>query len=204
VATQDTVTQLIAAVRRVRRLVPEAAALELAGHDYSDPSKPRIAWDDADARDRLVSALVTDALAVLDAVAGLELSGEAADAVGLLALVASQDVEPSEDEGSWRIARQTAPDRVISTVDPESRHIHKTVNAYRNGYKAHVVVESQTGLICGQTLTPANVPDGATGVGLMVKEPEGRQVLADSAYGSGETRAALRRRSTASPPSPGP
>src|SRR6187431_469741 len=46
VATQDTVTQLIAAIRRVRRLVPQAAVLELAGHDYDDPGKPRIAWDD--------------------------------------------------------------------------------------------------------------------------------------------------------------
>jgi IS5 family transposase len=194
VATQDTVTQLIAAVRRVRRFVPEAAELPLAGHDYSDPSKPRIAWDDVDARDRLVSALVIDALAVLEAVSSLELGGEAADAVGLLALVAGQDVEPGDEEGAWRIARKTAPDRVISTVDPESRHIHKTVNAYRNGYKAHIVVEPQTGLICGQQLTPGNTPDGAVGVDLMASEPKGRLVLADSAYGSGQTRAGLRER----------
>ena len=194
VATQDTVTQLIAAIRRVRRLVSEAAAVTLVGHDYNDPGKPRIAWDDSEARDQLVTALVTDALAVLAAVEGLDLSGEAADAVGLLALVAGQDVEPGDEEGSWRIAHKTAPDRVISTVDPDSRHIHKTVGAYRNGYKAHVVVEPQTGLICGQHLTPANVPDGVAGVDLMEREPSGRQLLADSAYGSGETRAALRRR----------
>ncbi|MGH8974119.1 MAG: transposase [Acidimicrobiia bacterium] len=181
VATQDTVTQLIAAIRRVRRLVPQAAALDLPGHDYNDPGKPRIAWDDTEARNQLITALVTDALAVLAAVEGVELMGEAADAVGLLALVAGQDVEPGGGEGSWRIARKTAPDRVISTVDPESRHIHKTVGAYRNGYKAHVVVEPQTGLICGQRLTPANVPDGKAGVDLMEHEPKNRQVLADSA-----------------------
>lgn len=194
VATQDTVTQLIAAIRRVRRLVPEAAVLDLVGHDYANPSKPRIAWDDRDARDRLITALITDALIVLEAVTGLELRGEAHDAVGLLALVAGQDVEAGDGDGSWRIARQTAPDRVISTVDPDSRHIHKTVHSYRDGYKAHVVVEPQTGLICGQTLTPANVPDGTAGIDLMASEPKGRQVLADSAYGSGETRTALRRR----------
>jgi IS5 family transposase len=194
VATQDTVTQLIAAIRRVRRLVPEAAALDLAGHDYSNPGKPRIAWDDSEARDELVTALVNDALVVLAVVEGLELAGEAADAVGLLALVSGQDVEPADRDGSWRIAQRTAPDRVVSTVDAESRHIHKTVGAYRNGYKAHVVVEPRTGLICGQQLTPANVPDGTAGVDLMEQEPKGRQVLADSAYGSGETRAALRRR----------
>jgi IS5 family transposase len=194
VATQDTVTQVIAAIRRVRRLVPEAAGLELVGHDYSDPGKPRIAWDDDAARQQLISALVNDALAVLEAVEGLGLRGEALDAVGLLALVAGQDVEPGDGEGTWRIARRTAADRVISTVDPDSRHIHKTVRSYRNGYKAHVVVEPTTGLICGQRLTAGNAPDGPTGVELMASEPEGRQVLADSAYGSGETRVALRER----------
>jgi IS5 family transposase len=194
VATQDTVTQLIAAIRRVRRLVPEAAALGLAGHDYSQPGKPRIAWDDSEARDQLVTALVNDALAVLAALEGLEVTGEAADALGVLALVAGQDVETGDADGTWRIARRTAPDRVISTVDPESRHIHKTVGAYRNGYKAHIVIEPRTGLICGQRLTPGNTPDGAVAVDLMASEPTGRQILADSAYGSGETRTALRQR----------
>ena len=194
VATQDTVTQLIAAIRRVRRLVPAAAALELTAHDYSDPGKPRIAWDDDDARSQLVTGLVNDALVVLATVDGLDLDPTATEAVGLLALVAGQDVEPGDQQGSWRIAQRTAKDRVISTVDPDSRHIHKTVRAYRNGYKAHVVVEPTTGLICGQRLTAGNAPDGPTGAELMVSEPRRRQVLADSAYGSGETRVALKRR----------
>jgi IS5 family transposase len=193
VATQDTVTQLIAAIRRVRRLVPEAAVLALTAHDYSSPGKPRIAWDDQDARNELVTGLVNDALTVLRAIEGAELAGDAADAIGLLALIAGQDVEPGDEDGTWRIARKTAPDRVISTVDPESRHIHKTVGAYRNGYKAHVVVEPRTGLICGQRLTPGNTPDGTVGAELMAQEPKNCQVLADSAYGSGETRAELRR-----------
>jgi hypothetical protein len=50
VATQDTVTQLIAAIRRVARVVPGAAevvAVVCTAHDYADPGKPRIAWDDA-------------------------------------------------------------------------------------------------------------------------------------------------------------
>jgi hypothetical protein len=64
VATQDTVTQLVAAIRRVRRDVPEAAALiaaECRAHDYDNPGKPAIAWDDEAARAALVDALVTDA-----------------------------------------------------------------------------------------------------------------------------------------------
>jgi transposase len=192
VATQDTVTQLIAAIRRVRRLVPEAAALELVGHDYSDPGKPRIAWDDRDARDQLITGLVTDALVVLAALEGVEVSGEAADAVGLLALVAGQDVEPGDTDGTWRIARATAADRVVSTVDPESRHVHKTVREHRDGYKAHVAIEPDTGLVTDCALTPGNVTDGAAGVGLLARERPGLEIYADSAYGSGATRAALR------------
>jgi hypothetical protein len=38
-----------------------------------------------------------------------------------LAEVAGQDVEQSDD-GGFRIARRVAPDRIISTVDPEARH----------------------------------------------------------------------------------
>jgi hypothetical protein len=63
-----------------------------SAHDYDDPGKPRIAWNDQQARDALVDALVRDALAVLAALPEQE-PGPAADAVGLLALVAGQDVE---------------------------------------------------------------------------------------------------------------
>jgi hypothetical protein len=59
--------------------------------------KPDIAWDDEAARDGLVSALVTDALALLAAVDPGPLDGKAADAYALLALVAGQDVELADD-----------------------------------------------------------------------------------------------------------
>ena len=120
VATQDTITQLVAAVRRVGRVVPGAAELIAAvctGHDYSCPGKPRIDWDDPAAKDALVSALVNDANALVAALKGRKLEEQAASAVGLLALVAGQDVEPAEGsdgtDGRWRIARKVAEDRVI-------------------------------------------------------------------------------------------
>ena len=60
----------------------------------------------------------------------------------MLALVAGQDVEPVEGsdgtDGRWRIARRVAPDRVISTVDPEARHAHKTRHRRQDGFKAHI------------------------------------------------------------------
>lgn len=192
VATQDTVTQLIAAIRRVRRLVPEAAAVTLTAHDYDAGAKPTMAWDDPVAKAALVTALVNDALALIAALDGVSLSDEQADAVGLLALVAGQDVEPGDTEGTWRIAQRVAPDRVISVVDPEARHMHKSRSEYRDGYKAHVAVEPDTGIVTGAALTPANAGDGPTGVRLLEGE-ESREVYADSAYGGGETRADIRR-----------
>jgi IS5 family transposase len=192
VATQDTVTQLVGAIRRVRRLVPATGALELGAHDYDhDPGKPACSWDDAEARDQLVSALVGDARAVLATVKGEHLDGEQAEAVGLLGLVAGQDVEPGEVEGSWRIARKVAADRVISVVDPDARHMHKSRSSYRDGYKAHLAVEPETGLVCAAALTPANAADGPTGIGLLAGEAPGLEVLGDAAYGGGATRAAL-------------
>jgi IS5 family transposase len=171
VARQDTVTQLIAAIRRVSREVPGAAEIVAArctGHDYAQPGKPRIAWDDEAAREELVSALVNDALALLaalDVEAITAAGGKPAEAVALLALVAGQDVEPADGsdgtDGRWRIARRTAPDRMISTVDPQARHAHKTRERRQDGFKAHVVVEPDTGLITEAEVTKVNGPENS-------------------------------------------
>ena len=162
VATQGTVTQLVAAIRRVAREVPGAAeqiAVVCTGHDYSRPGKPKIDWDDPAAKEALVSALVNDANALVDAFKDAELGEAAASALALLALVAGQDVEPAEDsdgtDGRWRIARKVAGDRVISTVDPDARHTRKSPEARRDGYRAHVAADPETGIITDEKLTRA-------------------------------------------------
>jgi len=192
VATQDTVTQLIAAIRRVRRVVPGAADVTLVAHDYDASGKPLIAWDDPVAKAALVDALVNDALALLAGFDGASEGSDAASALGLLALVAGQDVE-QDDDGTWKIAQRVASDRIISTVDPEARHMHKSRSEYRDGYKAHIAVEPETGLVTATALTAANASDGPTGIELLIGEEPGLQILADGAYGSGETLAALKR-----------
>ena len=160
VATQDTVTQLIGAIRRVRREVvgaPEVIAEHCSAHDYDDPGKPAIAWDDADARERLVDALVSDAHRLLGHLPEAELGPRAAEAVALLALIAGQDVEPVEGsdgtDGRWRIAQRVAPDRVISTVDPDTRHVHKSLARRQDGFKGHLAIEPDTGIITDCALT---------------------------------------------------
>jgi hypothetical protein len=194
VATQDTVTQLVSMIRRVRRAIPAAAAVSVGAHDYETPGKPACAWDDPAARDELVTGLVNDARAILHAVADLTLDAEREALVGLLALVAGQDVEEGDTPGSWRIARKVVKDRTISTVDPETRHMHKSRSNYRDGYKAHLAVEPETGIITGVELTPANTGDGPAGVALLDGEEPGLEVLGDSAYGSGPVRADLAAR----------
>ena len=201
VATQDTVTQLIAAIRRVGRDVPAAAeviAAHCTAHDYDDPGKPAIAWNDKAARDRLVDGLVTDAHQVLGHLPEQELGPRAAEAVALLALVAGQDVEPAEGsdgtDGHWRIAQNVAGDRVISTVDPDTRHAHKTVHRRQDGFKAHIAIEPDTGIITDCALTKASGTDNheaVVGLALLADEHEPVRVLGDSAYGTGAARAAL-------------
>jgi Transposase DDE domain/Transposase domain (DUF772) len=209
VATQDTVTQLTAAIRRVARVVPGAGEViaRVCRLDYGKPGKPVIDWDDPAAKQNLVSDLVNDALAVLDALAGPGAPPRAdaqADALGLLALVAGQDVEPAEDsdgtDGRWRIARKVAGDRVISTVDREARHTRKSKSVRRDGFRAHVAAEPGTGLITGCALTMAagaGSSDAENGVRLTAADrfgggqdqPAGLEVYGDSHYGSGQARA---------------
>ena len=189
VATQDTVTQLVAAMRKVARLVPGAKSVieRVAQLDYSKPGKPDIDWDDADAKQNLVSDLVTDALAVLGELCGQDAPHReeaAADAVGLLALVAGQDVEPADGsegtDGRWRIARRVAPDRVISTVDPQARHTRKSKSTRRDGFRGHVSTEPETGLITDAELTSAAGEEGSDPV-------VGQQMIARDRFHRPET-----------------
>lgn len=205
VVTQDTITQLIAAIRRVSREVPGAAEIitaECHAHDYDDPGKPAIARDDKAAREALVSALVTDALRVVGGLTEAELEGKPAEAVALLALVAGQDVEPAEGsdgtDGRWRIAHKVAEDRVISVVDPQARHVHKTVHHQQDGYKGHVAIEPDTGLFTrgrlAQTSGETN-HEAVVGLALLAEEQHVKgsawEVLGDTAYGTGDARASL-------------
>jgi hypothetical protein len=193
VATMGTVSQLTAAIRKVARVVDGAAQVIAAvcTLDYTKPGKPDIDWDDPQAKQNLVSDLVNDALRLLDALAGPgapERDAAPADALGLLALVAGQDVEPAEDsdgtDGRWRIARKVAPDRVISTVDREARHTRKSKSKRRDGFRGHVAAEPDTGLITDCEMTMA-AGDGSSDAGNGVK-----MAARDRFHGAGEDEAA--------------
>lgn len=167
VCTQDTVTQLRAVIRKLLMVADREGAAELAAavravltrdDDYATAGKPPCDWDDKTAREELVDALVRDCLAVLAVLDGRELSTGLAEAAELLALVAGQDVAEGDD-GVFRIARRVKPDRIISTVDTQARHGHKSRNRSFDGYKAHLSVDPDDELIDEVAVTPANTPD---------------------------------------------
>jgi Transposase DDE domain len=129
VATHDTVSLVRGGIRGLRVLPGQLAAQVRAGRqrddDYAAPGKPACDWDDPAAREELVDSLFRDGYRALFALRGAQLRPDAAQAAGLLATVIGQDIDETSD-GRFVIAEGAAPDRVISLVDPQARHGHKT------------------------------------------------------------------------------
>jgi Transposase DDE domain len=137
--------------------------------DYRTAGKAVCDYDDPQAREELIAGLAEDALAVLVALEGLKLSAELGQAVTLMARVVGQDLEEGED-GVFRIARRVAKDRIISTVDPDARHGHKTSARGFDGYKGHVAVDPDSELITATTVTAGNVGDATPAAELLADE----------------------------------
>jgi Transposase DDE domain/Transposase domain (DUF772) len=165
VATQDTVTLIRSAICGVLRTADVTLAATLRDalrrdDPYDRPGKPSCDWEDAVEREALVDALARDGQAILARLDGLEPGAELRAASTLLATVLGQDIEERAD-GVFAIARRVAPDRVISTVDPEARHGHKTASRGFDGYKGHVALDPESELVTATAVTAANVGDGS-------------------------------------------
>jgi hypothetical protein len=171
VATMDTVTLIRSAIRSVLKAADTSLEAELrslikSGDDYASAAKPQIDWDDEAAREALIDAVAKDGYALLARFDGERPEGPLAEAATLLATVLGQDLE-ANDDGVFRIARRVAPDRVISTVDPETRHGHKTSAKGFDGYKGHAAIDPDSELITDTTVTPGNVGDAASAAELI-------------------------------------
>jgi hypothetical protein len=197
VATQDTVTLVRSAIVGVLRVVDEATAVEfrkrLQREDpYDQSGKPSCAWDDKNAREELVDALTRDAHAIRLARNGQTLSAEVSKATTWLATGVGQDIEECAEDG-FRILRGVAPDRVISTVDPEARHGHKTASRRFDGYQGPMAVEAESEMITATEVTAGNVgdasvanvrlADGLTGVDDPADPSEGKNHEKVEVYG---------------------
>ena len=153
--------------------------------------KARIDWADPAARRRELGRLVGLGRALLSFTDCDETVAEARE---LLGRILDQDVDDGDD-GQPGIRQGVARDRVVSVVDPEMRHGRKSHSQRVDGYKAHVVTDHDTELILSVAATPANDPDGPQLAG-MIASAQGagvpiREVLGDTAYGDGDTRAAV-------------
>jgi Transposase DDE domain/Transposase domain (DUF772) len=202
VATMDTVSLVRSAIRGVLSASGDReASLRLLlrrDDEYRTSGKPAIDWDDADARAGLVDGLARDGQALLEAIEGEPVPAPLGQAATLLATVLGQDLEDGPD-GRIRIARRVAHDRVISTVDPEARHGHKTDHRSFDGYKGHVAIDPDAELVTATAVTPGNTGDAGVATELLADElaawagpdTEPLTVYGDSAYGAGEILAAL-------------
>ncbi len=93
-----------------------------------------------------------------------------------------------------------AKDKLLSPVDSDARMGKKTQNIWP-GYKAHLVMEEETGIITGVETTPANITDGSQ-LKPMLKEQEQvhaikpKELTADKAYDWGENLESLANHKT--------
>jgi len=165
VATMDTVTLIRSALRALlhvteAELEAELRAVLVSGDDYATTGKPQIDWDDKQAREQLIDSRARDAYGCLALLDGRELTESVEQAAQLLASVVGQDLEQTE-AGVFRIARRVAKDRIISTVDTDARHGHKTSARGFDGYKGHVAVDPDSEIVTDTTVTAGNVGDAA-------------------------------------------
>ena len=194
VVTQDTVSLIRSAIRRCLGLLEEiapgraaACRSSLARDDYDRPGKPEICWASAPERQGLVNDLFTDACRVIMACADISDPALVAE-VKLLATVAAQDVE-DDGAGGVRIAQRVAPERVISTVDPDARHGHRSRRDCYDGFKLHISVDVDSDLFVAGQVTTATTADGPVLAGLLDDDPVAvAEVIADTHYGSVENR----------------
>lgn len=165
VTTMDTITLIRSALRGLLRAAGPELETALrgvlsSGDDYASTGKPQIDWDDPAAREALVDSRARDGYACLALLDGRKLSEEVGQASQLLATVLGQDLETTAD-GTFRIARRVAKDRVISTVDPQARHGHKTAARGFDGYKGHIAVDPDSEIITDTVVTPGNAGDAS-------------------------------------------
>lgn len=196
VATQDTVTMIRSAVRQLlasadTELEVELGAVLTRDDDYRSAGKPDCDWDDAAAREQLVADLAADAHACLAVIDGRNLDDKVEQVSELLATVIGQDLEETGD-GTFRIAQRVAKDRVISTVDPDARHGHKTAARGFDGYKGHIAEDPDSEIITDTTVTAGNAGDASVAETLIEDllgndgGDETPEVYGDAAYGTGE------------------
>jgi Transposase DDE domain/Transposase domain (DUF772) len=196
VVTMDTITLIRSATRhlldrfaRLEKRSARALRSSLSRSDYDEVGKPEINWSSEAERAELLAELYADASAVLSVVQAHD-DPELTSAAELLRVVSAQDL--AEEDGEVLIGRGVAPERVISTVDEDARHGHRSRADHYDGYKLHLSTDVDSDLVTAVAASPATTHDGAVLPELLEQDPlPVEEVIADTHYGGGETRRAL-------------
>ena len=189
--------------KRARRVAGLGAVLDgvLQRTDYMETKKAQIDWEDQGAREALLGEVVADARRAVEAVRNalgedLAKATDVAEAVDLLDRVVGQDIQ--EDDGKVHLREGVAPDRVVSTTDPQMRHGHKTSSGKFNGSKAHVAIDEATELVTDVDVFAGNGADDTPVMGMVDRmealQIKPAQLLGDHAYGHVEMHEQLAAR----------
>ena len=198
----DGVVKLVRALATLAGVKPEEWG---ASHDLgryfgsSLKGEARIDWEDAQARQQLLSVIVADADRLLaasrQALAGCAPGSDEhkrlTEAAGLLGQLLPRDIERASE--GVNIKEGTAPDRVLSVHDPEMRYGHKSKSKRFAGHKAALVVDAESGLITAAAVLAGNTSDNEQALALVEQteqnaEVEAEEAIGDCAYGDGGTR----------------
>ncbi len=138
-----------------------------------------------------MAELFADARVVLTACVELD-DPELVAAAALLATVAGQDIdERPDDERRYlpAIRQGVAVERVVSTVDPDARHGHRSRHDRYDGYKLHLAVDADSELLTAAEASLATTHDAVVLPALLDADPVPvAEVLGGTHYGGARTR----------------
>ncbi len=201
-AVQDTYTLLRKGMRKLLKQMGYVGAAKrrglaadtqrLVATYVEQERKADIDWSDPEQRSAQLSVLFRDAEAVLELAATQSDDAEVRAMGWLLVKILGDDIE-QDDQGAPRLAKGTAPDRIISLTEPEMRHGRKSSAQRFDGFKVGTTTEQTSELILDIDDMPAAGSDGRALMPTLerIERQSGvtvDQVIADGAYGSGANR----------------
>jgi len=179
----DAILEVLRAVGQASERTPEAVAEEagLERHVKAPSIKGcgDIDWSDAGSVSEFLRGLLADCDRAFEVAQQAGVSGAE---VELLRKVIDQDIDDSDDHAPT-LRRGVLKDRIPSVKDPEIRHGRKSSGKVYNGHKAHLAVETTSGVITAVDVTAPGEADGAHVKSLIEQTVEATGYAVDVALG---------------------
>jgi hypothetical protein len=157
----DAIVALLRAIARARETSPktvaEEAGLERHLEAPSIKGSEEVNWSEPDDVSAFLRGLLEDGDKALELAEQAGVDGLEADH---LRKIVDDDVDRGDDQTPATLRRQVAKGRSPSVSDPEMRHGCKSSGAKFNGHKAHIAVDTQSGLITAIEMDAPGTADG--------------------------------------------